>query len=257
MALMCLAMASAPAHAEDPVPIEQVGARNLALTLIVRADSFKAIEYLSTIPDPETAMSVFSLVTRDLYWERKDLTAAMALGRAGVEFGLNTSLRYARDNPDLAYRLRSQAKSIAYDLASFSWPGWEEPGIEIDTSDLVLGQDAAKTNLRLAVTLKKGDLPMSRAYWILGVHHLAADKPEGARKAFVEGIKYATAAEARDFELLLRGYVYLIDIISDPLNSSIRTELEFVLSELDRSRDGRFYGEQLQRSLRIYGGPAP
>lgn len=240
------------AGAQQTIPPNYLRVKNTALDIIIKSDSFRAIEYICTLGEPEAVMTVFELVTRDLYWEKKDLTAAMAMGRAAIQFGLTSSQKIEGRDRKVAYRVRSQAKSIAYDLASFSWPGWDEAGIEIDAADLIFGQDAAKTNLRLAVSLRKGDLPMSRAFWVLGAHHLAVDKLQGARKAFVEGIKFATAAEAKEFELLLRGYVYLVDMLQKPDNKELPVEFDFIKSELARSQDGRFYSDQLETAYRVF-----
>jgi hypothetical protein len=240
------------ADAQQSIPSDYMRAKQTALEIVVKSDSFRAIEYISTLGEPEKVMGVFELVTRDLYWEKKDLTATMALGRAAVQYGLTASLQMAARDQKAAYRVRSQAKSIAYDLASFSWPGWDEKGIGISPSDLILGQDAAKTNLRLAVSLRKGDLPMSRAFWVLGAHHLAAEKLPGARKAFVEGIKYATAAEDKGLELLLRGYVYLVDMLEQPDNRQLQVEFDFIKTELARSQDGRSYSDQLKTAYRVF-----
>lgn len=243
---------SSSAVAQQTIPPNYLRAKNTALDIIVQSDSFRAIEYISTLGEPEEVMAVFELVTRDLYWEKKDLTAAMAMGRAAIQFGLITSLEVMDGDQKVAFMLRSQSKSMAYDLASFSWPGWDEAGIEISSSDLIFGQDAAKTNLRLAVSLRKGDLPMSRAFWVLGAHHLAVNKLPGARKAFVEGIKYATAAEAKEFELLLRGYVYLVDMLEEPGNRELPVEFDFIKRQLFRSQDGKFYSNQLETAYRVF-----
>jgi len=247
-----LMLVSCLSWAQQSIPSDYLRARNTALEIITKSDSFRAIEYISTLGEPEEVMGVFELVTRDLYWEKKDLTAAMALGRAAIQFGLTTALEIASRDQKAAFRIRSQAKSMAYDLASFSWPGWDEEGIEISSSNLIFGQDAAKTNLRLAVSLSKGDLPMSRAFWLLGAHHLAVDKLQGARKAFVEGIKYATTAEAKELELLLRGYVYLVDIIEKTEDRELLIEFDFIKAELSRSQEGKFYKEQLETAYRVF-----
>ena len=43
----------------------------------------------------------------------------------------------------LGSSLRLQGKKLAYNLAADTWPGWNEPGIVITTSDLDAGLDAA------------------------------------------------------------------------------------------------------------------
>ena len=43
-----------------------------------------------------------------------------------------------------------------YDLASFTWPGWGESGVEVLERDLRIGLEAAITNLRLARRTRQG-----------------------------------------------------------------------------------------------------
>lgn len=233
--------------------------KDQALTILTREDSFRAIEFIMASGTPLDVMNTFRLITRELYWENRNLPAAMAFGRAGIQYGLshvdaaNGRKRSKRDR-EAAYELASMAKALAYDLSSFSWPGWNEPGIVIDDSQLVLAQDLAKTNLRLAKSLDKGNVPLSRAFWLIGAHHLAVDQHEAARRAFVEGLKYATAAGAKELELLLKGYVYLADMLKDPDNEELSREFTFILGSLETSREGTFYSEQLQTARWVFLG---
>lgn len=231
-------------------------AKDQALLILTREDSYRAVEYVASLGSPRDVMNVFMLLSRDLYWTHKNLPAAMAIGRAGVQYGITEAARPGTDS-ELAYELRSDAKALAYDLSSFCWPGWNEPDIEIDDSNLVLAQDLAKTNLRLAEALHKGNLPMSRALWLIGAHHMAVEQHESARRAFVEGTKFAIAAEAKEQELLLRGYVYLSDMLKDPANEQLAREFEFILDGLDRTHEGSFYRDQLETARSVFLEKAP
>lgn len=240
IALLALALC-VPLAAQ--VPAHHYVARDRALAILAREDSFRAIEFVMAMNDPRDTMGVFALLTRDLYWENRNLPAAMAIGRAGIQFGIDNDMR-------------SEAKALAYDLSSFCWPGWNEPGVMIEESDLIMGQDLAKTNMRLALTLRKGDVPMSRAHWLIGAHHLAIDQVEAARRAFVEALRFAIAAESKEQELLMRGYLYLADMMLDPDNADVEAEFEFTLRELENSREGTFYSEQLETARGVFA-PTP
>ncbi|MCB1693303.1 MAG: hypothetical protein KDI19_11090 [Pseudomonadales bacterium] len=238
-------------HGFGQVPARYYAARDQALIILTREDSYRAIEFIEGLGEPREVMGVFMLMSRDLYWENHNLQAALAIGRAGIHYAMSAADRL-RGRPDLALELRSEAKSLAYDLSSFCWPGWNEPGIVIDDTALVLAQDLAKVNLRLALSLGKGNIPLSRAYWLIGAHHLAVDHHESARRAFVEGLKYAVAAEAKEQELLMRGYVYLSDMLKDPGNDDLDREFEFVLRDLQGTKEGDFYKQQLETARSVF-----
>jgi hypothetical protein len=250
MVLLYTVMTIPNAHADPLKNYEQ--AKEAAMITMAREDTQRAIEVIVSRPSAEDAMRVFELVVGDLYWQSKNLNAALLIGRAGIQFGLAEAQRAAGHNQALAYVLTSRAKMLAYNLSSFCWPGWQAPGIEIPAVYLAQGQDLAKTNMRLALQLRKGDLPMSRAWWLMGAHHLAIGHYERARRAFVEGTRFAIAAQTRESELMLRGYVYLSDMLKHPDNERLASEFGFVLEELEKSQEGRFFGEQLQTALRVF-----
>jgi len=248
--LICLLLCASPTGADPLRDYER--AKEAAMVTLAREDTQRAIEFIIRRASAEDAMRVFELVVRDLYWQSKNLNAALLIGRAGIQFGLTEARRVAGHDQALAYVLSSRAKMLAYNLSSFCWPGWQAEGIDIPAVYLTQGQDLAKTNMRLALQLRKGDLPMSRAWWLMGAHHLSIGQYERARRAFVEGTRFAIAAQTRESELMLRGYVYLSDMLKHPSNERLAREFGFVLVELDKSQEGRFFSEQLETALRVF-----
>lgn len=142
--------------------------------------------------DPEVAAAGYRQAVRDAYWKAKDLGAVTSYASAGYAYCLSAS---ATAEGEAAHRLRSEAKALMYDLASFTWPGWGEPGVAVLERDLRIGLEAAIANLRLAGELDKGDLPRSRALWMLGAHLLVADRYSEAGERFSEGAVLAASAE--------------------------------------------------------------
>jgi tetratricopeptide (TPR) repeat protein len=136
---------------------------------------------------------------RTAYWEQKDLNAAIQVGQEALQQG-----RGATDEEDLG-----AFKAICYDLGSFTWPGWDEPGISPDAGHLAAGLAAARQNLELAVQLGKGPLPTSRAHWLVGAHLLAAGDRAGAAAAFASAGDLAEQAGADAEAVLNRGYASL------------------------------------------------
>lgn len=214
-------------------------------------DSFAAIAALAAEPDKLAATKAFHEVMHHFYWKEKELVPAVAFGRAGVQHGLSAATAVEAVDAALAYELRSTAKGMAYDLASFTWTGWNEKGISITDSDLKIGLDAAKTNLRLAVELKKGDLPLCRAHWMLGAQQLALHDDKNAIESFEKSAQFAKAAQAEGEELLARGDVAIVRLRQSHGKEGA-ADLEKVKSQLKGVKDGEFFIEQLNTAAQVF-----
>lgn len=157
------------------------------------------IARLAGLSDPEAAAAGYRQAVRDAYWEARDLGAVTSYASAGYDHCLSAA---AAAVGEAAYLLRSEAKALMCDLASFTWPGWGESGVEVLERDLRIGLEAAFTNLRLAGELDKGDLATSRALWMVGGHMMAAERYDEAGAHFIEGAALAeTASEPAEARL--------------------------------------------------------
>jgi len=63
----------------------------------------------------------------DLYWKAHDFRPS-SYRRGGIIYCLSQSI--AEGSSSAADELRDVAKRLAYNVGSFTWPGWEEPGID-------------------------------------------------------------------------------------------------------------------------------
>ena len=103
-------------------------------------DSYADIAALAEI-DLDAEPDAYTKAMRAAYWEDKDLSGAMAIAWAGI----SRLLAQAHGaTPEQAYGLRSEAKALSYDLASFTWAGWDEPGIVITPPEARAGCAAAR-----------------------------------------------------------------------------------------------------------------
>jgi hypothetical protein len=204
-------------------------------------DSYADIAALAEV-DLASQPKAYSEAMRHAYWDDKDLSAAMAIAWAGISRLL--AMAHGAD-PERAYELRSQAKALSYDLASFTWAGWDEPGIVITPPEARAGCAAARANLALATELEKGELPRSRAHWILGAHELAAGRPEDARTNFEAAAALADAAgtEGLSEAKLARAFVALARLAA---GAATEVELESAVSELRADPDGAALVEQVK-----------
>lgn len=221
-------------------------------------DSFAVIEMLCREADALATAKLFSEATNHFYWKDKDLVSSVAAGRAGVQHALTAATRCGPGDATVATELRGQAKAMAYNLASFTWSGWDEPGIVIGPSELAIGMDAAKTNLRLGTELKKGPLPMSRAHWMLAAHELAAGKYDDATKDFTRACEYAGTADALADRWLSVGFGALSELLDGtgrPDDSMVaqKQRLHEAETQLKTLQDGEMFIQQIQTAGRVFG----
>ena len=155
-------------------------------------DSFVDVATLAEV-DLATSPDAYAEAMKHAYWEDKDLSAAMAIAWAGISRLLADAHRAEASR---AYELRSRARALAYDLASFTWPGWDEPGIVITPPESRARLAAARANLAMTVELQQGDLPIARAHWMVGAHQLAAGRFDDASTSFETATTHADAAGA-------------------------------------------------------------
>ncbi len=172
----------------------------------------------------------YSKAMRRAYWEDKDLAGAIAIAFGGI----SRLLAEARGGPpERASALRNAAKQLTYDLASFTWPGWDEPGIIVTPPEMRAGFAAARANLRMARELGKGDLPTARAHWILGAHELAAGHPDDAQTSFRQAAAAAERADEPGEAGLARAFEALATTAQEPAAAPLLEDALERLAEVD------------------------
>lgn len=216
-------------------------------------DRFAAIERIGSGSDALGNAKRFVEVMRHFYWKAKDLPAAVAFGQAGAHFGLFHAARIEESDAAVATQLRGVAKGLLYDLASFTWPGWEEAGIPITPADLAVGLDAAKANLRLAGELNKADLPLSRAHWMLAGHQLCAKGFDAARASYEQAGRHDAAAGAKADELLCAGFARLVKLLQSG-DADDDAELQRIQEQLRGLENGPDFIQQIETARRVFQG---
>jgi hypothetical protein len=175
---------------------------------------------------PEVCDRLLELM-RHSYWKDKAVDLALRLGEVGVIYAHTA----AAGEPDAegAKQLLYKAKGFAYDIGSFAWVGWDEPGIEIDSKAVELGAEAAALNLALADQLVRGDLPMSRAHWLVAGYQLTGGQFSSAATSFDQGAAFAAKAGAEADRLLNMAFAGLarwLEISSEAAKSKYQAALK-------------------------------
>lgn len=217
-------------------------------TLIEAGDADRARAMLSAGDDPVTAARRYDSVVRSLYDPGQDLPAVVRVAQDGIEFCLARATEAeARRDAGAAVRFRGLAKTLAYNLASYTWPGWDAPGIGIRTRDLQAGHAAARLNLELAQALEVGSEPMANAYFMLGAHSLAANDYTAAADHFRRFGEIARRAGLTALALAAEGYgvitgaaagsgnpgTYMLEPTRERLREALASDADFWIDQLD------------------------
>jgi hypothetical protein len=226
--------------------------RESLLAMLGEQDTFAVVQYLNQQPDALVVGNAYADLVKHLYWQKKDIEGVAAIARAGIQHCLCAAMALDDPTGDRAIQLRSLAKTMAFDLGSFTWPGWDEPGIVLCRGHLVMGLDAAMVNLRLAHELNKGDLPTARACWLLGAHYLAVSENGKAGDLFEEAARYSRAAENDGEALLADGYRCLAALLQSPEDSRPHQDLTAIQALLAEKEGGAGFIEQLETALRVF-----
>jgi hypothetical protein len=226
---------------------------NEVQTFLCSGDFFAAVEQIQRSGTAVEIADRYASLLKDLYWKQHDLPSVVAIGRAGILYCLGQSL-IAGLSPDAIQRLRSTAKGLAYDVGSFTWPGWEEPGIQPTPDDLTTGRQCARLNLRLAIELNKPAEKVSMAHWLVGAHALANHDADSAVSAFRSALEtLADQPEDDPLKLYNRGCAASAELCGSE-DEHAASELAEINSRLQSlvNADAKVYLAQLQAIQRLF-----
>lgn len=205
---------------------------------------------LKSIENPADAMKSASDALRDVYWNAKDIDACKRIARVAIDWG--TSRAKSCADPEQAREVLGRVKEITYNLGSFLWAGWDEPGIALCEDDIAIGSDAAALNLKLVIELGRNALARSRVHWLVGAYELSRRKHGDARSTFQNAAALAIEAGERPDELLCESYAALTEVLENPTDASARDAYEECLRGFDRVEGGADFVAQLHTAERVF-----
>jgi hypothetical protein len=211
----------------------------------------EAVSIITCCGDPIEAGAAFAALGKVLYRDRKDVTAMIAVGEAGVTFCLQEA--GSAVDAATAAALRKRARGVAFNTAANCWPGWGDDGICIDRGHLQSGLALAGTCRDLVDELQLGQQALGKADWLIGALKLAAGRIDEALADFERARHALEAGGDAAGELMARGYVALARK-ADPISAAVGAhEFAAALQALrnEGSKDSLFYAEQLVTADRI------
>lgn len=224
---------------------------------LLAADPGAAFDYLDGLATPDQAhgwIPVFRGVANQLYWQHKALAEYLQVSLEVIR-RLETALAAASD-PELPEALVRPLGGECYNLASFAWTGWDEPGITVDPQSLAAGAAAARRCLALRTDPAHGHVAFgyttSMAHWVVGAHALSAGDYATAHEQFARS--HALDLAAGEHGLLNAGYAALATLFLHPANSDAIQAFDAILDQLAArtdDEDAAFYRDQLLTAQRV------
>jgi hypothetical protein len=217
-------------------------------------DSAAAFALLETGQAPADAGKRYAALALHAYRQERDVARTTVAALAGIRFCLDRAGQVAATDATAASTLRGIAKSIAYDLGANLWPGWMDEGVTLGPSDVAIGLDAARLNLRLGVELGRPAEPIGNAHWLLGAHLLAAKDHDRAVEQFsAASAKFKEAAKPAA-ERMAEAYGALAERLRAPSDAGRKDALAKRLAALEAvgGDDAKFFAEQVRTADRAF-----
>jgi hypothetical protein len=218
------------------------------VTLLEHVDAFAVAEHLQALGTPGEVSNAYDQLLRNAYWEHKDLRMVMLLGTAGIYYNFAHAKLAADDEARMAFK--SGAKRLAYNMGSFSWVGWDEPGITITPADKLRGLEAARLNLRLAIELQKPFDKVRAGAWLVGAQLLAAGQFAEALFQF----RFALPEKSDKDYPLFCGYVLLAELLTGTDGAERQWEEHLAMLREVGTEEGDYAETQLLTVHRVFGG---
>lgn len=200
--------------------------------------------------DPIETLNAASEEMKRLYWKEKNLPESLQVAREGIQTGEQA----AKDNPAQEQEILSGVKRLCYDTASFTWIGWDEPGISPSPEERREGLDAARKNLEYAKRLKKDNAPTAGAYWMLGAHLLTEGQPQDALGEFRRAEDLFIKAGDEGGEQLSRAFAMLCEEFVEGRTTS--AALEEQLKAMEADPKAAQFASQVTTAMKVLGRSA-
>lgn len=204
---------------------------------------------LDASDDPVGALKSAGEAVMNAYWKDKDVAACKRIAKAAIEWGLEKA--DTLDSAERKSEILGVVKPIAFNLASFLWTGWDEPGITIDSRDHAIGEEAALLNLRLAVELQRDAVAQCRAHWLVGAFQLTARDYAAARETFAHAARFADVGNGHADAALNRAYAALATMIESGRTQESVDAFISALNALANVDDGVDYVAQVRTAEKI------
>lgn len=153
----------------------------------------------------------------------------------------------AKTDEESANQLRKFARGVAFNIASFTWPGWDEP-YTITDAQRKMGLSAAHVGLLLAE--EAGDVT-SNILWINAVHLIADSRFDKAVEYLEKARDRAGTDTDRSMHQCWIAFATYLEKRTDDAWQNYRKSIE-VLRTHPEEQYSSFYADQLETAERVF-----
>lgn len=238
---------------EKPDPVRAMTFRQVLL-ILRDGDSFQACEYVNSLGQPAVVARRYTDLLQDFFWQQHDVPQMVMFGRAGIQHTLTAAAACAKEDPAVAKKLLTAARTMAYHLAVNTWPGWDDQNVELTGSDTAAGQDAARLNLRLAAQLGSGADVLAGAHWLAGAHYLAGRQREAAVEELAAAVDKFREAKKPAHTAMALGYIGIAKMTHQPTREEGKKQLDQAVAALEKldNDEARSFVDQLTTAAKVF-----
>ena len=221
---------------------------------IEEEDLFAASAFVLGLGDTQTIVAAFSDLIFDCYHKAKSIAQVLHFGSAGIHYCLAAARTHDGKDETAAKQLRFAAKRMATNVASFTWPGWSEPGMSISDEQMEQGLIFARYSVRQLHELDPTAAQLAFTYWFLGAQLIAhmqyADALQVLKAAHAYNLEHGEDPEG---SLMLEGHIGLAALLEGREESG-ECEFSAAVASLQArgSTDAQFYAEQLLTARAVF-----
>ena len=221
---------------------------------IAEEDLLAASAYVLGLGDTRLVAVSFENLILDCYHKAKSIEQVLHFASAGVHFCLAAALAPEGEDDAAARELRLAAKRMATNVASFTWPGWDEPGVTITPEQMQQGLLYARFSVRQLHELDPTAEQLAFTYWFLGAQLIAHRQYADAQKAFAAAHSYnQEQGDDPEGRLMLEGYMGLAALLNGQSESG-EAAFNAAVAALQalESDDAQYYAEQLLNARAMF-----
>lgn len=226
-------------------------------SLAEKKDLFAASEYVLGLGNEARIVEAFDNLIFDCYYKAKSTAQVIHFGHAGIHYCLSQAVLHDAGDPAAAQRMRLTAKRMATNVASFTWPGWDEPGVEITAEQSQQGLLFARYSVRQLSELNPSVSQLAFTYWFLAAQLMANGRYTEALEVFEQARDYnKKQGDNPDGLTMLEGYIGLTQILAGQRKDGEAAFKNAVSVLKNRgNKDATFYAEQLEKALAVFEKP--
>lgn len=152
-----------------------------------------------------------------------------------------------KEDTDRAKEIRRFARGVAFNIASFTWPGWGDSPLPISEERQKLGLAAAERTVELAEKIEE---PTTNAYWILGAHLINAQRFDEAIKSFENSEALANNEVSRAMNSAWQQLARTMATPNEQEEAKLASAIA-LLRDFD-DEDANFFADQLVTAQNIF-----